>query len=144
MKIKNVMSTPVVVVPPYTAVCDVARQMDHSGVGSVVVSDGQEVIGIVTDRDLVLRVLGQGGDGQAQVRQVMTRDPATVRPDDDLDVAVEMFRRSAFRRLPVVEAGTVIGLLSVDDLLLRVNQLTADLLRPLARQISTPGHFQEG
>lgn len=140
MKIKNVMSTPVVVVPPFTAVRDVARHMDHSGVGSVVVSDGHGVAGIVTDRDLALRVLARDAGGETKVEQVMTPSPVVVRPEDDLDVAFEVFRRHAFRRLPVVDEGDVVGVVTVDDLLLHVHQVSADLLKPVVSEISEPQH----
>lgn len=138
MKIRDLMSTPVVVVPPFIAVRDVARHMDYSGVGCVVVAEGQGVIGVVTDRDLTVRVLASGIGGDTAVREVMTADPVTVRPSDDLDVAFEMFRRHPFRRLPVADEGTLVGMLTVDDLLLQLDQVTADLLRPVVSEISEP------
>lgn len=140
MKVKHAMSTPVVTVTPFTAIRDVARHMDHSGVGCVIVSDGNDVTGIVTDRDLVLRAMAKGTAADAVVGEVMTQAPVVVQPEDDLDVAVEMFRRYAFRRLPVVDAGTAVGIVTVDDLLLRVHQVTTDLLRPVAKEISEPQH----
>ncbi|GAA2877049.1 CBS domain-containing protein [Streptosporangium fragile] len=134
------MSTPAVVVPPFIAVRDVAKHMDYSGVGCVVVSDGQGVIGVVTDRDLALRVLARGSDGDTPVSRAMTTDPVTVRPDEDLDIAFDVLRRHPFRRLPVVDGGVVIGMVTVDDLLLRVHQVTTDLLRPVASAINEPQH----
>ncbi|WP_327043488.1 CBS domain-containing protein [Microbispora sp. NBC_01189] len=138
MKIRDVMSTPVVVVPPVTPVRDVARHMDYSGVGCVVVSEGQGVLGVVTDRDLTLRVLARGGDGDAPVGQVMSERPVVLRPGDEVEVAFDTFRRHSFRRLPVADEEGVVGMLTLDDLLLQMHQLTADLLTPVVKEISEP------
>ncbi|WP_214321725.1 CBS domain-containing protein [Nonomuraea sediminis] len=140
MKIKDVMSAPIVEVTPFTPIRDVAQHMDYSGVGCVIVTDGHEITGIVTDRDLALRVLGRGLDADGPISMVMTPAPVTVRPDDDLDMAYETLRRHAFRRLPVVDSGTVIGMVTLDDLLLHSHQMTADLLRPVISEISEPQH----
>ncbi|TYB60192.1 CBS domain-containing protein [Nonomuraea sp. PA05] len=144
MKVKDVMSAPVVAVPPGVTVQDVARHMDYSGVGCVVVTDGQAAVGIVTDRDLVLRVLAPGMGGEISIAEVMTPAPMTVRPGDDLDLAFEVFRRGPFRRLPVVEDGTVVGMVTLDDLLLHVHQVSGDLLKPVVSEISEPQHPGRG
>ncbi|OPG03794.1 cyclic nucleotide-binding/CBS domain-containing protein [Microbispora sp. GKU 823] len=141
MKIKEVMSTPVVIVPPITPVRDVARHMDYSGVGCVVVSEGRGIAGIVTDRDLAVRVLAQEDkDGDTPVGRVMSEDPVVVRADDEVEVAFDTFRRHSFRRLPVAAEGSVVGILTIDDLLLQMHQLTADLLTPVVKEISEPQH----
>ncbi|WP_182883018.1 CBS domain-containing protein [Microbispora sp. H10949] len=138
MKIRDVMSTPVVVVPPVTPVRDVARHMDYSGVGCVVVSEGQGVTGVVTDRDLTLRVLARGEDADTPVGRVMSERPVVVRPGDEVEVAFDTFRRHSFRRLPVADEEGVVGMLTIDDLLLQMHQLTADLLTPVVKEISEP------
>ncbi|MBD3135313.1 CBS domain-containing protein [Microbispora bryophytorum] len=140
MKIKDVMSTPVVVVPPITPVRDVARHMDYSGVGCVVVSEGRGVAGIVTDRDLAVRVLAQDRTGDTPVGQVMSEHPVVVQAEDEVEVAFDTFRRHSFRRLPVDAEGGVVGMLTIDDLLLQMHQLTADLLTPVVKEISEPQH----
>ncbi|WP_431920977.1 CBS domain-containing protein [Nonomuraea jabiensis] len=138
MKIRDVMSTPVVVLLSYATIRDVARHMDYNGVGCVALSDAQHLVGIVTDRDLALRALAHGVGGDVPVSQVMTPDPVTVRASDDLDMAFEVFRRHSFRRLPVLDEDVVVGMVTVDDLLLHVQQVTDDLLKPVAREISEP------
>ncbi|MBE3012169.1 CBS domain-containing protein [Microbispora sp. NEAU-D428] len=141
MKIKEVMSTPVVIVPPITPVRDVARHMDYSGVGCVVVSEGRGIAGIVTDRDLAIRVLAQEDkDGDTPVGRVMSEHPVVVRAEDEVEVAFDTFRRHSFRRLPVASEGAVVGILTIDDLLLQMHQLTADLLTPVVKEISEPQH----
>ncbi|MBX6386124.1 MAG: CBS domain-containing protein [Microbispora sp.] len=140
MKIRDVMSSPVVVVPPITPVRDVARHMDYSGVGCVVVAEGQDVMGVVTDRDLAIRVLAQDGSGDTPVSRVMSEHPVMVRAEDEVEVAFDTFRHHSFRRLPVAAEGGVVGMLTVDDLLLQMHQLTADMLTPVVKEISEPQH----
>ncbi|WP_432869471.1 CBS domain-containing protein [Microbispora rosea] len=138
MKIKDVMSTPVVVVPPITPVRDVARHMDYSGVGCVVVSEGPGIVGVVTDRDLAVRVLALDKGGDTPVGEVMSEQVVMVQADDEVEVAFDTFRRHSFRRLPVAAEGGVVGMLTLDDLLLQMHQLGADLLTPVVKAISEP------
>jgi len=144
MKIKDVMSAPPVVVPSITAVRDVAQHMDHSGVGCVLVVDEGRLVGMITDRDLALRVLAKGLSGDTTAGTVMTPRPVTVHADADIDVALRAFRRNEFRRLPVtvddVGDEIVVGMIAVDDLLLQLSRFTQDLLGPVGREILEPQH----
>jgi signal-transduction protein with cAMP-binding, CBS, and nucleotidyltransferase domain len=85
----------------------------------VVVNKSQEPIGIVTDRDLTVRVLAEGLDSvQTPVAEVMTRPARSIPEAAPIEEAVRMMRRGAFRRLPVVdEAGQLAGLVTLDDIL---------------------------
>lgn len=140
MEVRDVMSTPTVVVPAITTVQDAARHMDYSGVGSLIVTDGDHLAGIVTDRDLALRVVAPGLPGNTPVGQIMSVGLVTVRPDDDVEMVARLFRKHAFRRLPIVEDGTVVGIVTVDDLLLYSHQVLGDLLGPVAAEILEPQH----
>jgi hypothetical protein len=95
-----------------------------------VVEDGA-LHGIVTDRDLVLRGIGGGLDQTARADAVMSAKAFTVKADDDLQAAYRTFRRTGVRRLPVLDAGRVVGVLTIDDLFLDVFRRLADLLGPV-------------
>ena len=98
-----------------------AERMHQRAVGTLVVlNDAQEPIGIVTDRDLVERVLAAGLDPNTTVvGDVMTHAPTTVPEDASIESALSLMRSGRFRRLPVVDAeGKLIGLLSLDDVLM--------------------------
>ena len=98
-----------------------AERMHQRAVGTLVVlSDTQEVIGIVTDRDLVERVLAVGRDpNTTMVGDVMTHAPKTVSEDASIESALSLMRNGRFRRLPVVDAqAKLVGLLSLDDVLM--------------------------
>lgn len=135
MKVSEAMSAPAVAVPPRASVAEVARQMAAQGVGSVLVVEDGALRGIVTDRDLAVRGLGAGLESRAHVEAVMSQQVITVDAADDVHVAYRLFRRFGVRRLPVLEEHRVVGVLTVDDLLLDVFQRLADLLGPIAWSI---------
>ena len=100
-----------------------AVRMRQRAVGSlVVVNAAREPIGILTDRDLMERVLAERADPSVVlVRDVMTRDPVTVTADTSLVRALATMREGCFRRLPIVDAsGSLVGLVSLDDILIRL------------------------
>lgn len=95
-----------------------ALRMNTRKVGTLIVQgDVQQPVGILTDRDLAIRVVGRGLDPiTTTVDQVMTRSPATVREDSPLEAAISLMRAGPYRRLPVVsDTGKLVGLLSLDD-----------------------------
>lgn len=99
---------------------DVVARMQYYNVGCVVVIQNEKPTGIVTDRDLVVRVLGAKGNGQdasdLKVGDVMTRAPQTIREDEAFDKAVAVMRSAGVRRLPVVDnRGKLRGLVTLDD-----------------------------
>lgn len=97
-----------------------ARRMNDRGVGTLVVVDaGREPIGMLTDRDLTVRVLAKGRDPVlTTVRDVMTPDPETVTECTSLEDALRVMRKGPCRRVPVVDGqGRLVGLLSLDDIL---------------------------
>ncbi|MEU6809911.1 CBS domain-containing protein [Streptomyces sp. NPDC046831] len=132
MKVSDVMSAPAVCVTPGTSLAEVAGRLADEGVGSVLVVEEGALRGIVTDRDLALRGLGAGAGAGARAETVMSPDVVTVRASDDVHVAYRAFRRSGVRRLPVLDEGRAVGVLTVDDVLLDVFQRLADLLGPVA------------
>ncbi|MEU9135334.1 CBS domain-containing protein [Streptomyces sp. NPDC048404] len=132
MKISEVMTAPPVCVAPDVPLSEVTRQMAEHAVGSVLVVDHGALHGIVTDRDLAVRGLGRGLDRSARVDRVMSPNVTTVDAADELQVAYRTFRRTGIRRLPVLEAGRVVGVLTIDDLFLDVFRRLSDLLGPVA------------
>lgn len=103
----------------------VAQTMATQDVGSLVVAEEGTVVGIVTDRDLVVRGLAEGIGLDAPVGQLATGDPLTVDPDDDLADVVRIMREHAVRRVPVVENGQAVGALSIGDLAAELDPTSA-------------------
>ncbi|MBI3862882.1 MAG: CBS domain-containing protein [Planctomycetia bacterium] len=97
-----------------------AQRMHARNVGSlVVINKACEPVGMVTDRDLTVRVLADGLDAvQTRISEVMTRHPKTVREETPIEEALRLMRAGAFRRLPVVgQSGKLVGLVTLDDVL---------------------------
>ncbi|MFG2884176.1 CBS domain-containing protein [Streptomyces sp. NPDC048297] len=132
MKVCEVMTAPPVCVAPRVPLVEVTRRMAECAVGSVLVVENGALRGIVTDRDLALRGMGGGMAPEAPVDAVMSAEVVTVDADDDLQVAYRAFRRTEVRRLPVLDGGRVVGVLTIDDLFLDVFRRLGDLLGPVA------------
>lgn len=116
-RVREVMTANPVVVPKDASVLDAARLMRDRGIGDVIVIDGDETEGIVTDRDIVVRAVAEGSDpGRVRVEEVLSGELATVAPDDPVERAIELMRQKAIRRIPVVEAGKPVGVVSIGDL----------------------------
>ena len=98
-------------------VTEAAKAMRDSDIGAVIVTEQDSVTGIVTDRDIVVRAVADGRDpDETTVGDVCTSEVQTLSPDDDLSTAVEKVRSANVRRLPVVEDGRPVGILSLGDL----------------------------
>jgi signal-transduction protein with cAMP-binding, CBS, and nucleotidyltransferase domain len=140
MKLDQLATAPAVTCPPTRTITDVAREMRENEVGCVVVTDdGGHIIGIVTDRDLVVRAMAREQPGTTPVSDVMTHDVVQLSADADLGAACNVMAAWGTRRVPVVRAdGTIQGLISHDD----VTRALADAVDEVAASIRTrrPGH----
>ncbi|MEU3897371.1 CBS domain-containing protein [Streptomyces sp. NPDC045251] len=115
--VRDIMTGHPVTVEPQASVTAVARLMRDRDLGAVLVTDGDELRGLVTDRDLVIRSVADGGDPeQTTVAGACSDDLVTVRSDEELDHAVEVMREHAVRRVPVVDDGRPVGIVSLGDL----------------------------
>ena len=118
MKLRDVMTNPVIRINPDESVAVAARTLDHYNIGALPVcgSDGR-VCGLVTDRDIVTRCLAAGrSPSTTTVRDVMTSRVIVARPDMDTTIAAGLMGREQIRRLPVMENGKLCGMVSLGDL----------------------------
>ena len=110
-------------------VVEALRQMRDNRVRSVLVIDDDVLVGIVTQGDCAIKVLLPGLDAkQTPVRQVMTGDPVTVKPDDQVEGCMAMMAARGFRHLPVLDAGKVVGVISIGD-------VVKDIIRNLEHNV---------
>jgi CBS domain-containing protein len=115
--VRDVMTPKVVTLPSSASIMDAARKMKENDIGDIVVLDGGRLCGIVTDRDIVVRGIADGTDPKSlTVEDVCSSDVVSVSPDDEIDRAVALMRDKAIRRLPVMEDGVPIGIVSLGDL----------------------------
>ena len=118
MNVSEIMTTNVATAEPDSTLEEVATMMKDENVGAIPVVDGDELVGIVTDRDIVVRCIAEGKDpSECEVEQIVTEDLETVSPDDDVRRAAEIMQRRQIRRLPVCDAdGKLVGMLSLGDI----------------------------
>ncbi|CAL9624278.1 MULTISPECIES: CBS domain-containing protein [Streptomyces] len=115
--VRDVMTAAPVAVGTLTGVGEVAQRMRDEDIGAVLVTERDELRGLVTDRDLAVRVLAEGLDpARTTVREVCSPRLVTVSPDDESGRAVALMRRHALRRLPVVADGETVGMVALGDL----------------------------
>ena len=115
-KIRDVMTTNPVCVDADTTVVDAAKKMRADDIGDVLVQNGGGVC-IMTDRDVVVRVIAEGRDpAKTFVRDVCSTDVTTISPDTTITEAIGLMRDKAVRRIPVVEDGRPVGIVSLGDL----------------------------
>jgi CBS domain-containing protein len=115
-RVRDVMKTHLHTVEPADTVGEAVAVMAQNRVGSVLVMEGDRLLGIFTERDTV-RALSQAHDAaRHDIQSWMTHDPKTVGPDVDTDDALHTMLDNNFRHLPVVEGGKVIGMVSMRDL----------------------------
>ena len=118
MKARDCMNKEVKWVNATNTVCDVAKTMSENHIGSVVVCDqNQQVTGIVTDRDIILRAIACDKDyKQTHVSDIMSTKVVTVTGDTELDEVVNQMSQNQVRRVPVTENNKLVGIISLGDL----------------------------
>jgi CBS domain-containing protein len=115
--IRTVMTAKPVALQVGTTLVEAARAMRDHDVGDVVVLDDDQLCGIVTDRDITIRSVAEGRDpSQSVLGEICSKDVVTVTPDDTVEKTVELMRKRAVRRMPVVENGRPVGIVSLGDL----------------------------
>lgn len=123
-KVREVMTDRPRCVTLETPISEVAQLMESEDVGSLPVLEGDELAGMITDRDIVVRVIAQGKDPRGMpVREVASRELVTVYADDDLSNALKKMASQQVRRLPVVdEDNRLVGVLAQADVALEVKE----------------------
>ena len=125
-KVSELMTSAPVTLSSGQTVADAARAMREAGIGDVLVMDDGQLKGLVTDRDIVMRVVADGRDpGSTPVGEACSQDLVTVTPDDDADTAVQRMRERSVRRVPVVDNGRPVGVLSIGDMAIERDERSA-------------------
>ncbi|MEU9169599.1 CBS domain-containing protein [Streptomyces sp. NPDC048420] len=115
--VRDVMTPGVVAVRPDASLVEAARLMRAQDIGDVLGADGRRVVGVLTDRDITVRAVAEGVDPlTVSARSVCTPDPLTVAPGAPATQAAALMRAHAVRRLPVIEDGMPVGMVSLGDL----------------------------
>jgi CBS domain-containing protein len=115
--IRDIMTAHPVTLPATSSVVDAALAMRDFNVGDVIVLENGQICGLVTDRDIVVRAIANGNyPATTTLGEICSRELTTLSPTDTVDDAVRLMREKAIRRLPVVENGQPVGIVSIGDL----------------------------
>ena len=138
MKIKDIALKEVKCASPENSLQEIASMMRNYGVGAIPICEGENLVGMITDRDIVITCLAAGNDGRTcKVSDFMTKSPRAVSPDQDVAEAAYIMAEEQVRRLPVIKGNKLVGLISLGDI---SRVLTGDfkLMADTLRMISTP------
>ena len=139
-KCRDVMTEDLVFCTPGDAVSEVAKMMKREDIGPVLIVDSERsktLVGIVTDRDLAIKVVGEGRDpNNTKVEDVMTRKLVTCHADDNVENAMKAMAQYQLRRIPVVDENMkLVGIISQADVATRVDEpeRTAEVVREISQ-----------
>lgn len=117
MKVKDIMTKDITYINPDSKVVEAAQLMQKHNVGSIPVCDQSGVIGIVTDRDIIVRNIAHGTDPkETPVRDVMTGQVIMASPDMEVDEVAGMMASKQIRRVPVVDNNMIVGMVALGDI----------------------------
>ncbi len=114
--VKEMMTTDIECCTPLDHIYEAAVKMRDYNVGCIPIVDGNRLVGIVTDRDLVIRGIAEKKPGSTAVTEVMSEQLVTISPDASVAEAARLMAKHQIRRLPVVEGDTLVGMMSLGDL----------------------------
>jgi CBS domain-containing protein len=134
--VKGIMSSPVIHVAPHATVAQALRTMIDHDIGAVIVVDGESVVGVFTERDLTRRLLDDEDLLDREVGEVMSTPVTTVNPADEVVFIFRLMTEKGIRRLPVIDGGLLVGIVTERDLLRWVDAVATS---PPASQQGRPG-----
>ncbi len=123
MKIKDVMNK-VIAIEPHLTLKEAAQIMSKKNIGSLVVVDNKKLVGIITDHDIIENI----SNVNAKVSDIMSKNVVTVDAEESIDTAAEIMKSKKVRRLPVVEEGKLVGIITATDIIAHSDELNEEFL----------------
>lgn len=140
MKVKDVGIKNVHCGSPSMSLSEIASMMKRHNVGIVPLCEGKKLLGVLTDRDLVISCMAADmNPKECKAREFMTSNPITISPEMDLEEAARIMGREQIHRLPVVEKGNLVGMISLGDIAMALSG-NDSLVYETLRNISSPTH----
>ncbi len=137
MKVREIMTEDVATAAPDTTLEEIATIMRDEDTGAVPVVDDGELVGLVTDRDLVIRCMAEGKNAsETTADEVLSEGLETIEPDEEVEEASRLMSRKQIRRLPVVENGRLAGMVSLGDIAVKASEKhAADALEEVSHGV---------
>ena len=143
LKVEDVMVKDVSTISYRASVKRAAQVMNKHEIGCLIVVKGRKAVGIVTERDMLKRVVAKAANPQkTKVEEIMSHPLIVVEPDMDLEDAVKLMFEMKIKKLPVVEKGKLVGLISITDIA-RFHPHIMDIIKKLAAQENMPKRMQK-
>lgn len=140
MKVRDIMTKEIACVNADEPIERAAQLMKKYNVGSIPVCEGEKLIGIITDRDIALRMVAEGKvPGRQSVSNIMTTNPVVGSPDMEAGEAARLMGQRQIRRLPIVERGTLVGIVALGDI--STQPALQDNAESALHDISLPGNL---
>ena len=125
--VRDIMKSEVVSMTSTKTVIEAAREMSSKNISCIVITDRKKPIGIVTERDLVKKIIAKNKGGDLALRDIMTQNPLTLKPDTSIVDAARMMKRNRIRRFPIIEKGVLVGIITETDILNGMNDMVRHL-----------------
>ncbi|PLR79189.1 CBS domain-containing protein [Bacillus sp. V3-13] len=138
-QVRDIMTEDVETCSLLDNVFEVAVKMKELDVGAIPIVDNEKLVGMITDRDIVVRGIAEKYPGSSKVEAIMSKNLITVSPDTSTKEAAELMAQHQIRRLPVVENGKLVGIVALGDLAVR--ELTDDQAKTALSEISEPEEY---
>jgi len=138
MKVRDVMTSEVTTANADTSLEEIATMMKSEDTGAIPVVEEEELLGLITDRDIVIRCVAEGRDpAEVSAEDILSENLEVVDPDTDVQEALDLMGRHQIRRLPVVENGKLVGMVSLGDLAVKQNdeQDTGEALKDVSKGV---------
>ncbi len=138
MKVRDVMTSEVATATADSTLQEIATMMKSEDTGAIPIVEEDELLGIITDRDIVIRCVADGRDpAEVVAEDILTENIEVVDPDTDVAEALELMGRHQIRRLPVVENGELVGMVSIGDLAVKQGgeQETGETLKDVSQGV---------
>jgi CBS domain-containing protein len=142
--VREIMTKEVAKAAPDTTLEEIAAIMKDEDTGAVPVLDDGELMGLITDRDIVIRCIADGKDAsEITADEIISEDLETIEPDADVEEALRLMSQKQIRRLPVVEDGTLVGIISLGDIAVKTgDDQAADTLQDVSQGVKTKSSRQ--
>ena len=126
--VQNIMNKNVITMKPKQTVSEAVKEMSAKNIGCIIVLERSKPVGIITERDLIKKLLLKGKDAEkTTLDSVMTKNPITLPPNTTVIDAARMMKKNKFRRFPIVEKGVLLGIITETDILYGMTEMIKHL-----------------